>query len=322
MGPMAFAPLDFEALDLDRLRRIRDGFLAAGDGAAGLADYWNDRVDLEQYDRVFAERIGWKWDAALDEIAVRGGIGTPATVVDWGCGTGIASRRVARAVAPDAEYLLHDRSERALAFAAEALGREAPGTRVGRMLDRMDVRPDLLLVSHVLDELEAGALFSLLALAERSSAVIWVEAGTRAVSRQLSQIRDGLLRDGGFRTLAPCTHDAACSALRADGEHWCHFFARPPVEVFADSGWVRLGRELHIDLRALPYAFVALVKDRTPMSPPGPARLVGRPDVGAKIARYWGCDADGLHRREVVKSRDKALHRLLKKEPDAARWPG
>ncbi|MCA8957882.1 MAG: hypothetical protein KDC87_17535, partial [Planctomycetes bacterium] len=87
----------FEDLEVDRLRAIRQRFLDAGESAHGIGDYWASDLDLLHYDAVFAERIGWKWDAVLDEIDARGGLAVTearsATLLDWGCGTGIASRR-------------------------------------------------------------------------------------------------------------------------------------------------------------------------------------------------------------------------------------
>ena len=58
--------------ELERLTRLRALFLDDERGAEGLADYWRDDRDLSAYDTVLAERIGWKWDAVLDECASRG----------------------------------------------------------------------------------------------------------------------------------------------------------------------------------------------------------------------------------------------------------
>ncbi|MFO1053705.1 MAG: hypothetical protein U1F36_15935 [Planctomycetota bacterium] len=58
--------------ELHRLERLRALFLDDERGAMSLADYWRDDGDLAAYDSVLAERIGWKWDAVLDECAARG----------------------------------------------------------------------------------------------------------------------------------------------------------------------------------------------------------------------------------------------------------
>jgi SAM-dependent methyltransferase len=296
----------------ERLARLRARFLDATEIRGPLADYWLDDEDLAAYEAVFAARIGWKWDAVVDELAERGFARADADlVVDWGCGTGIAARRFAARFGAG-RIVCHDRSPRAAAFAVArarealpAIPAEAVGTCAG-------LRPDLLLISHVLDELDARAEVELLELVERSARVVWVEPGSRALSRLLSAHRDRLR--GTFRIVAPCPHQGPCSVLAAeDRQHWCHFFAKAPAEVFTDGTWVRLGRELGIDLRALPYAFVALARDRAADLPAAAARLLGRPDVGNKEARAWLCAADGLQAVRVFKGRDRTTHRALKK---------
>ena len=89
------------------LARLRERFL--GGRGATLRDYWDSARTLELYDGTFGQRIAWKWRAVLAEIALRGGLGKVASVVDWGCGSGIASREFA--VHSGAErYVLWDRS--------------------------------------------------------------------------------------------------------------------------------------------------------------------------------------------------------------------
>lgn len=73
------------------LRRLREGFLQ---GTAGDADYWRSQEELQLYDQTFAKRIGWKWDAVLGELQLRGWRPHGTRLVDLGCGTGMASRRV------------------------------------------------------------------------------------------------------------------------------------------------------------------------------------------------------------------------------------
>ncbi len=304
-------------LELDRLAHLRDRFLLAGERPGRVADYWRDDADLLHYDAVFAARIGWKWDAVLDEIALRnGGADHFGLVVDFGCGTGVATRQVARRWSVG-EAVLLDRSARAAEYAARAVdgsvGRARP-VAAAHVLG--DCRPDLLLVSHVLDELGEREVALLLELADRSQRVWWVEPGSRAVSRALGALRGRLA--AGRSVVAPCTHEAACPAL-ADGEagHWCHFFAAPPPEVFRDADWVRCARAVGIDLRALPYCFLAVQAAPVPAAPAA-RRLLGRPRVGTKRALFYSCSMDGLVENEVVKSRDRERYRSLKKSPP--RW--
>lgn len=300
--------------DLDRLRRLRDLFLDATGNPRAVAAYWQNDEDLAAYDAVFAARIGWKWDAALEDAVARGfAPGQELRVVDFGCGTGIAARRFA-ARFEVAEMRCVDHSARASAFAAARLREEHPRIATSAAVPGPhDPDPDVLLVSHVLDELGPSGEDALLALAARSKHVVWVEPGSRVVSRRLATHRDHLVANAGYSVVAPCPHQGPCSALRADGSHWCHFFAAPPAEVFTDGEWVRLGRELGIDLRALPYA--SLVLSRTPADERASVgRVLARPEVSGKEARVFVCDAEGLHHLTAFKSRGSAdAWRTLKK---------
>jgi hypothetical protein len=70
---------------LTRLRVLRERFL---NRTAGAEDYWRTAEDLALYDATFADRIGWKWDAVLRELTLRGWAPRSRHVLDWGCGTG------------------------------------------------------------------------------------------------------------------------------------------------------------------------------------------------------------------------------------------
>ena len=301
--------------DWDRLHRLREQFLRDADGPRTIADYWRDERDLAAYDAILAARIGWKWDAVLDELEERG-ITIPATrILDWGCGSGIATRRVlATKTKPVPSVQLHDRSTDAMQFAVERVASEHPDVSVATAPRiPIDEHPDLLLLSHVLNELNAATEERLLDLVRRAEHVLWVEPGTHAVARRLAAIREQLAER--FDILAPCTHAKSCPTLAGDRD-WCHFFAAPPTEVFTDPDWVRAGRTLGVDLRSLPYSFLALRKRTAEPHPPSAAaRLIGRPYVRKKLARTFLRDADGLHERSIVKPDDPELFRQLKKDP-------
>ena len=303
--------------DTERLNRLRGLFLDEGSDGSSLADYWRDDADLEVYDAILAERIGWKWDAVLDECAARGlERSDDALVVDFGCGTGVASRRfVSRFGAR--EVVLHDRSPRAMQFAAQRLASTAPEVSVRTERAVHGVRPDVLLMSHVLGEIDVHTELALRDLIDRSAVVVIVEPGHRIIARRLSQLRDALR--GKFRIIAPCTHHAACPALLKASD-WCHFFAAPPPEVFTDGDWVRTARTLGIDLRALPYAFVAAVRDGSPHADEARARTLGRPTVDTRRARVHVCDRDGLRIATVEKRADPQTWRALKKHPESVRF--
>lgn len=297
--------------EVTRLHRLRDLFLDDQRGAGALPDYWRDTADLRAYDDLLGARIGWKWDAVLAECQHRG---LPRTddclVLDYGCGTGIAARRFC-AWFGAREVRCHDRSVAAMQFAVERLRSASPPIPARPQVTFDGLAPDVLLVSHVLGELDARGRETLRALIAKSQLVVLVEPGNRASSRALSQLRDELLP--GFHVLAPCPHASACPVL-ANANDWCHFFAPPPPEVFTDGHWVKAARELGIDLRALPYSFVAL--SRQPPAAASPThRVLGRAEVGKHAAILQVCAPDGLRTVAVTKRHDPTLWRKLRKDP-------
>lgn len=301
---------------LERLRRLRRRFLDFEERLSRPAStYWKDEEDLALYDATFAERIGWKWDAVIGELRARGRIGPARTVLDWGCGTGIAARRFLEstgAVGVERVFVF-DRDAGAREYAARRVRESHPAVAVDARLP--GAPPDLLLLSHVLDELDDAALEPLLGLVRNAGAVIWVEPGSRVTSRRLSGVRESV-RDT-FEVLAPCTHAAACGALAAGREaDWCHFFAAPPTEVFTDAGWAAFGRALGIDLRSLPYSFLALARPGTVDVRSGPsARLLGRPRVSRGRIDLCACEAGGLRDLHLLQRTDKALFKSLAGSP-------
>lgn len=336
---MTWSELDWPALD-----RLRDGFLS---GKAAQGAYWKSPADLASYDFTYGERIGWKWDHVLRELRLRQWAPhqtvtqlrqslAPAettavstvSVVDWGCGSGIAARRVIAAFGPESfsSLTVWDHSPVACDFAAEAATAAFPGLPVAIATPGFLTGTDpigLLVISHVLNELPADALAALQTLCLRAAAILWVEPGTHAVSRQLGAIRDEILRPAGFSVVAPCTHQLACPALTpANARDWCHFFAPPPSEIFANPDWVKFGQRAGIDLRSLPYSFLAL--DRSPSRPPTTdlSRVIGRPEHFKPYARVLSCDATGLTELELPKRADPALFKRLErtKAPLIYRW--
>ena len=305
--------MTWECLDWEVLDRLRENFLT---GPAG-GPYWHTITDLECYDFTYGERIGWKWDAVLRELKMHGW--TPpadATVLDWGCGSGIAGRRVVEFFGPAnfSRLVLHDHSALALDFAEHAARKTFPRPVVERASTRFlrgDERIGVLVISHVLNELDDNARMELRELAARAETILWVEPGTHEVSRLLGAWREKLIAE--FRVIAPCTHLAACGMFAPGNErHWCHFFAAPPVGVLADSGWVRFGQRAGIDLRSLPYSF--LVLDRRPASAGeiGLARIIGEPRHYKGYAKVFGCSAAGVADLTMQKRDAPAVFKALK----------
>ena len=290
--------ISWDTIDWTALERLRAGFIA---GTAGAADYWRSESDLASYDLTFAQRIGWKWDFVLTELKARGWQPPGGEAVDWGCGTGIASRAMLANFGATAvgRAALCDRSPLAMKFAAQRVRRLAPDLPVW-LETAPPPRADLLLISHVLSELSAQQEQQLVTLARAATAVIWVEPGTFDCSRRLSALREHL-RDT-HRLIAPCPHQQVCGMLAEENaRHWCHFFAPSPPEVFRDGHWARFAKVTGIDLRSLPVSY--LVLDRRPPSelPGGAVRVVGPVRLRKGYALVAGCDATGVRECRLTK---------------------
>ncbi|SDS66226.1 small ribosomal subunit Rsm22 family protein [Opitutus sp. GAS368] len=336
--------MNWETLDWEVLDRLRETFLSE---AKSAGPYWHTITDLESYDLTYGERIGWKWDAVLAELKRRGW--TPpasATVLDWGCGSGVAGRRVVDffGAASFTRLLVHDHSELAMDFAEHRARKQYPQLEAGRA-DARYLRSDepigVLVASHVLNELADVARAELADLCARAQTILWVEPGTHEVSRALGGWREKL-RAAGLNPVAPCPHHAACGVLAAGNErHWCHFFASPPANLYADSDWVKFGQRAGIDLRSLPYCFLAL--DRRPTSvaavydrrnddeannddghrpPLQLSRILGEPRHYKGYAKIFSCDASGVAELMLQKRDAPELFKALKQGagPELHRW--
>jgi hypothetical protein len=315
--------MDLASLDWEVLDRLRETFLS---DAKTEGPYWHTITDLECYDLTYGERIGWKWDAVLRELKARGWAPPPAaTVLDWGCGSGIAGRRVLGhfGAANFSRLLLHDHSALALDYAEHRGRQEFSASAVARADYRFlqEGTIDVLVVSHVLNELGEPARAELAELVARAGCVLWVEPGTHEVSRALVRWREQWVA-AGAAVVAPCTHLAPCGLLTPGNErHWCHYFASPPPEIFADSNWVKFGQRAGIDLRSLPYSFLAL--DRRPRNgEAGASRILGDPRIYKGYAKIFNCSADGVEELTLQQRVDKALYKSLKRArgPLLYRW--
>ena len=313
--------MNYETLDWAALDRLRAGFLG---GTAAEGPYWQSPADLANYDLTYAERIGWKWDAVLRELIRRDWRPRArTTVLDWGCGSGIAGRRALAAFGADQFAALHvwDHSPLAREFAIGRARETFPALAVSEFTD--NGQPiGLLLVSHVLNELAADQRAVLLALVARADAVIWIEPGTHADSRALAAVRDEVRATHAI--VAPCTHREACPLfLAANERHWCHFFAPPPAGIQNDPDWVRFSHRAGLDLRSQAYSCLVLDRAATLSLNPqhsthpaaSPTRLLGRIEVFKPYARFLGCDATGLHALELSKRTAPALIKRLDKNP-------
>lgn len=286
--------------DFSALKTLRTIFL--GEGAGGTKDYWSSDALIAEYDRWFATRIGWKWDGVLEDIVTRGFVPPAPVLVDWGAGTGIATRKLlARFPGAFTDVHLIERSSRARNFAAAHVGTDV---KVHPLAPAPGV-PFVLLASHVLGELDAKGATQFLAMAKAATAVLIVEPGTPRHSGLVVRLREELRSE--FTPAAPCPHTGACGLLAPDAaRHWCHFFAKPPNLAFTDGDWRKFATELGIDLRSLPVTYLWLARQpATP--PPAPGRLLGRARPTKGVTSALVCTEQSVHEARYIKSRNRTL---------------
>lgn len=297
--------------DWQRLRTLRERYLTDAS-----EEYWTER-DLELYDATFAQRIGWKWDAVLADLTVLGWKPQARRLFDWGCGTGIAAR-VASAWSKIGTVDVFDQSRLAMSFSINSLRLQNIEARARPT--STEIEPGTLLVlSHVVGELNDNELVRLAEMAATAEELIWVEPGSREISRRLSSVRE-ILQQTGHQFIGPCTHQNACPMLEQVNErHWCHFFARPPMEVFQSAFWRRFSEEVEVDLRGLPYSYLASSRLQPSPVPPDTERLIARPVELKAHSRLLCCGSEGLNDRIFQKRTAPDLYRrIIKKSLDGA----
>lgn len=297
----------WETLDWSVLERLRAGFLT---GSAASGPYWQSLDDLAHYDFTYAERIGWKWDHVLDELRRRGWSPPTGTLLDWGCGSGIAHRRmIARWPEQIDDLQVFDHSTLAERYALEQVAQRHPALPA-RSFDRTSPVTTVV-ISHVLNELDEDSSEELMSIIMAAEAVVWIEPGTSEVAHRLVAWRERVREH--FRFVYPCPHQGSCGLLQAARkDDWCHHFAAPPAGVFADSHWVKFGQRAGIDLRSLPYSALVMEKPSRPSAVATEAmgRIIGRPRVSKPYTRLLGCDERGVELLELPK---KVAPQLAKK---------
>ncbi|MDQ8203387.1 class I SAM-dependent methyltransferase [Pelagicoccus sp. SDUM812003] len=317
-------------IDWEILARLRRRFL---EQSAGSGVYWQDEQDLAHYHAFFAARIGWKWDDALRNAEQSGWSLRSRVLLDWGCGSGIATLRLLERYGAEAvdKVLLYDHSLLACRFAQKTISDAYPDLAVEIAPNPSQIEQlgeTTVLLSHALNELTTETRTVLASQLKGAAQVFCVEAGDHATSRLLISLRESLRSTHAIA--APCLRCDACPMLQEENaRHWCHFFGKPPLEAFTEGAWARFATLMEVDLRSLPYSF--LVLDRSSLAPADASRstlpdhasrLIGRPRQFKGYTRALSCDASGLRDLELQKRDDKALWKSLKKGKDGTlyRW--
>lgn len=209
---------------------------------------------------------------------------------------------------------LWDQSADAVQFAAERIQSESPVTTVKRCQTTPQANEfsnAVVLISHVINELNSASLSALITNLAQAESVIWVEPGAFTESRRLIDVREQLRET--FKILAPCPHQERCGMLKSDNSHWCHHFAHPPVEAFTESEWARFAKIMSIDLRSLPYSYLLLQKQPTNLPQSDCARVIGSPREYHGYLKVLSCEAEQVEERVLQKRDDKSLYKTLRK---------
>jgi len=307
--------------DVAILIEMRERYVARSEGGihGPLERSWLGARELALYDATFGARIGWKWSVVLAEVEQRAITPPRGTILDWGCGSGVAARAwIERFGAEGQRVLLFDTSKAARSFASRALKTRWPALDVVE-LEAPPTKPvDVLLVSHVISELEDPTFDALVDIAAKSHFVAWVEPGSREIAQKLVLARERL-RDE-LAVLAPCTHTALCGLLGANrGNDWCHHHGAPAPEAFTTRLWNQVAKEVGIDLRSLAYSFLVLGRGPRPVHDARDGRILGRPRVEKGRALLDVCRAEGVSTLRFLERTDKAFFRALDDAPKRAR---
>lgn len=300
--------MNWETIDWNALERLRHSYLA---GSAGNADYWRSESDLDSYNQTFAQRIGWKWDYVMAQLAQSGWAPPKGEVFDWGCGSGIAGRAFLDHFGAESVTGMRvwDRSPLAMNFAARTAQAKYPGLSV---LSGNSDAPEILLISHVITELTPEQINELADYVAKAHVVLWLEPGTYEASLTLIAVRERLRSQ--FHVVAPCTHGEQCGILAPGNDrHWCHHFAEPPSMIFQDPNWSKFAHITGIDLRSLPVSY--LVLDKRPLTPlsSDTYRVIGRTRIYKAHVAIQGCNANGVHDYELHKRDLPKEYKQLKK---------
>jgi len=292
----------------DKLKELRAIFLEGSPEEV----YWESEEDVLLYDEFFAQRIGWKCDYVFNQLAQLGWKPPTTELLDWGCGSGIATRAYIEAFGDSTieALTIWDHSPHAIQVAEKLIQPKLSSQKVFKK-NTFHEKEGVLLISHVLTELDEREISSMIEKCKKAEVLIWIEPGTYDASHKLIDIRKSLLED--FSVIGPCTHRQACPMQEPQHEtHWCHFFGTVPEEAFTSSDWAQFAKLMGIDLRALPLSYIVL--DKRPFEQSGEeTRMIGRARMYKPYVELLGCNKQGLHTCQLPKRHFSDYYKKFKK---------
>jgi hypothetical protein len=202
------------------LQKLRD--LYNSSNRALGHDYWVSYELLEAYDQTLGARIGWKWRSVFSDLTCFKDLDLSVSraihVADWGCGTAVATRQLLENCEklPISKVTLIDRSAKATEFGESKVretGFKGPITCETVLKEKVDV----LLISHVINELTPQARSALRKAIKLAQIIMWVEPGAKLQSQELAVWREQLIKKGA-RVIAPCPHQKKCPLLPEKNE--------------------------------------------------------------------------------------------------------
>jgi ribosomal protein RSM22 (predicted rRNA methylase) len=254
----------------------------------------------------------------------------PATLLDFGAGTGGAAWAAAAELPSIRAMTLLEQSAEAIRLGAAILaGSESTALRCagwrswrlphGSKPPPADLPPgalpsaDLATAAYVLGELTDAQQASLVGLAARAApAVLLVEPGSPAGHRRVLAARAQLLA-AGYLVAAPCPHQLSCP-LEVEGD-WCHFGARLPR-----SAVHRQVKGAELSYEDEKFSYVAMAKPEVARAELPSGRIVRRPQQRKGLVMLDLCERDGSSRRELVAKSKGDPYRRARKASWGGRW--
>jgi len=252
---------------------------------------------------------------------------TPATLLDFGAGTGSMAWAAAVQLPSLMAVTLLEQSAEAMGLGRSILAAtDLPALRTAtwrfwrlpdsdRTPDRNGgLSADLATASYVLGELTQPQQAALVALAAMAApVVVLVEPGTPAGYHRILAAREQLL-GAGYLLAAPCPHDLRCP-LEAVGD-WCHFGARLPR-----SGLHRQVKGAELGYEDEKFSYVAALRPEVLGQPGRPAgRIVRRPEQRKGLVTLELCRSDGSASGELIGKSAGQTYRLARKLSWGARF--